>query len=411
MRTTLFLLALLLPSDAGAEECWPQFRGPRGDGSTAAENLPLRWSETQNVRWKTPVHGRGWSSPVVWGDRVWMTTATEDGREMYAVAVDLETGRVLHDVRLFHNDALQETHALNSFASPSPAVEQGRVYVHFGVYGTACLDAASGKALWQRRDILCDHFRGPGSSPILFGELLVFPMDGIDVQYLIALDKRTGKTVWKTDRSTDFGQLVGDMRKAYSTPQVVEAAGRLQMICTGAQATQSYDPRTGEELWKVRHKGFSNVARPLLAHGLVMINSGFTRATLLAVRPDGHGDVTDSHVVWTLDKGVPQKPSPVLAGDLLFMVGDAGIASCVEATTGKLLWQERVEGQYSASPITDGRRVYFCNHDDSTTVVAAEREFRVLAVNRLDDGCMASPAVAGDALLLRTRTHLYRIEP
>ena len=395
---------------AAAGEPWPEFLGPRGDGQTRTADIPLTWSETKNVRWKTAIHDRGHSSPVVCDNQVWLTTATKDGFHLFAVCVDLDSGRVLHDLRLFDVEKPEFVHDLNTYASPTPAVEAGRVYVHFGTYGTACLDTATGKTLWARRDLHCNHFRGPGSSPFLAGELLILVFDGFDVQYLVALDKQTGKTVWKTDRSTDFGKLDGDLRKAYSTPILIEAAGRRQLVCTGAFAGMAYDPKTGEELWKVRYPGgYSNVSRPLFGQGCVFLNTGYGKPELWAVRPDGHGDITP-HVLWKYKKGVPGRSSSVLVDDRIFFVSDGGIATCLEAKTGTPLWQERVGGQFSASLLASPGRVYFFDHDGKTTVVADGRKFEVLATNKLDAGFMASPAVIDRSLVLRTKTHLYRVE-
>jgi outer membrane protein assembly factor BamB len=397
-------------SSVNAGENWPEFRGPTGDGHSDAVGLPLRWSETENVKWKTPIHGRGWSSPVIWDDQIWMTTATEDGHEQYVVCVDRNSGKIMHDVHLFHNDTLQITNPLNSYASPTPVIEAGRVYVHFGVYGTACLDTQSGRVLWQRRDIYCDHFRGPGSSPILVDDRLVFHMDGIDVQFVIALDKKTGKTVWRTNRSTDFGTRDGDFRKAYTTPIVIDFGGRRQLISVGAVDAMSYDPATGKELWKVRHDGFSEAARPLFGFGLVFINTGSGSEQMWAVRPDGVGDVTATHVAWKFHKNVSRKSSPILVDDLIYMVSDDGIALCVEAKTGKRVWQQRMGGQFSASPLAADGRIYLFSHEGPATVIAPGRKYQRLAVNRLDEGFMASPAVSGRAIFLRTKTDLYRIE-
>ncbi|MCZ6795603.1 MAG: PQQ-binding-like beta-propeller repeat protein [Planctomycetota bacterium] len=404
------VLALLAGAPLEAGENWPQFRGPTGDGHSDATGLPLRWSETENVRWKTAIHGRGWSSPVVWGGQIWLTTATLDGKKLYAVQVDRESGEMARDIRLFDVASPREKHKLNSYASPTPVIEEGRLYVHFGSYGTACLDTKTGDRVWERRDLPCNHWRGPGSSPILFGRLVIVHFDGFDQQYVVALDKATGKTVWRTDRSNDYGTDDGDFKKAYSTPLVIQAAGRTQLISPGSRATTAYDPRTGKELWQVRFREFSSTARPLYGHGLVFINTGFGKARLLAVRPDGEGDVSDSHIAWTLRKGVGSKPSPLLVGDLLFLVDDGGVASCVEARTGKHVWTERLGGNFSASPVQAEGRIYFSSHEGVTTVIRPRREFEKLAENQLDDGFMSSPAIAGRALFLRTRSHLYRIE-
>lgn len=404
------ILCLLASHALGAPTNWPEFRGPHGDGRSDAAQLPLTWSEKEHVVWKTPIHGRGHSTPVVWENQVWVTTATEDGREMSALCVDRSNGKVLHDLKLFEVAAPEPLgNALNSYASPSPAIEPGRVYVHFGSYGTASIDTATGKTLWQRRDLPCQHFRGPGSSPILFRNFLILTMDGFDFQYVCALDTATGKTVWKTDRSFEFGSLDGDFRKAYTTPLVVDA-GRLQLVSSGAKATYSYDPVTGKELWRVRYPGFSNASRPVFGDGLVFINTGFGKADLLAVRPDGNGDVTDSKVVWRCTKGVSLKPSPVVTEGMLFMIADNGILTCLETATGNLVWMKRVEGEFSASPILAAGRIYVFSHEGTATVVQAAKTFVQLAVNTLDEGCLASPAAAGKALFLRTKTHLYRIE-
>ncbi len=300
---------------------------------------------------------------------------------------------------------------VNSYASPTPAIEDGRVYAHFGTYGTACLDTPTGQILWTRRDLNCDHHEGPGSSPILFENLLIVHVDGRDVQYVVALDKHTGQTVWKTNRSVDYSQHPYNFHKAFCTPQVIQVGGRPQLISPGAKATMGYDPRTGEELWKVRYSGWSMVPRPLFGHGLVFLINDYERPELWAVRPDGQGDVTDSHVAWTIRRGMPRQPSLLLIGDLLYMVTDDGIVYAIDAKTGAEVWKDRIDGNYSASPLYADGRIYFFNHDAVTTVIEPGRQFKVLAVNRLDrEQLMASPAVAGKALFIRTRTHLYRIE-
>jgi len=411
-HTWLMIFAVGLDGVAGAGENWPQFRGPGADGSSDAVGLPLRWSETENVQWKTPIHDRGWSSPVIWDNQIWLTTATADGKRLYAVCVARDSGKILHDILLFGDHEPEPIAGLNSYASPTPVIEAGRVYVHFGTYGTACLDSASGEKIWTRRDLHCNHYRGPGSSPLLWGNLLFLHYDGFDVQYVVALDKKTGATVWKTDRSTDFAGVDGDNRKAFSTPTVIGPAGKSQLISAGSKAAMAYDPPSGKELWKVCYPiGFSTTSRPLVAAGMVLISTGSGRPELWAVRPDGRGDVTKSRVVWKVVKAMPFIPSPTVAGDLVYTVNDAGILSCLEAKSGEIVWQHRIGGQYSASPLAAEGRVYFFAQDGKTTVVEAGRAYGELAVNVLEAGFMASPAASGKALFLRTKTHLYRIEP
>jgi outer membrane protein assembly factor BamB len=410
------VLAFLLAMPVAAQ--WPQFRGPDGMGTSPARP-PLTWSEQQNVAWKVPIHGRAWSSPVVLGDQVWVTTATADGRELFAVALDRKSGRILHDLRLFQVAKPQYAHPFNTYASPTPVIEPGRVYVTFGSPGTAAIDTATGKVVWERRDLECNHFRGAGSSPVLFGGLLIMHFDGSDRQFVIALDKGSGKTVWRTERSIDFQDLTpdgnpqadGDFRKAFSTPQVVMVGNEPVLVSIGSKATYGYDPRTGKELWRIEERSsHSGSTRPVTGHGLVFYPTGFATGQLLAVRPDGRGNVTATHVVWRVTRGVPNKPSLVLAGDLLFMINDGGIVTCLEARTGREVWKERLEGSFSASPVLAGGRVYVFSEEGKATVIEAGRAFRVLAENQLGDGFMASPAIDGDALILRSRTHLYRIE-
>lgn len=404
---TLLLTALC----AAADDNWPQFRGPEANGRSQAMGLPTRWSEKENIKWKTPLHDRGWSSPVVWGDQIWVTAATEDGKTDYAICVDKNSGKILHDIKLWDVEKPSPLgNVLNGYASCTPVIEAGRVYVHFGSYGTACLDTSSGKILWQRRDLPCEHFRGPGSSPILFNNLLIFHMDGYDFHYIVALDKQTGQTVWKTDRNINYGTDNGDLMKAFSTPLLIEAAGKTQLISPSSKACISYDPRTGREYWRIRYPNHSGAAMPLFGHGLVYINTGFGKADLVAVRPDGEGDVTATHVVWTAKKTIGSKPSQVLVADLIFNVHDSGVASCVDAKTGEELWSKRLSGEFSASPLAADGKVYFLGQDGTTTVIKQARDYVELAKNQLDDGFMASPAVTGKALILRTRSALYRVE-
>ncbi len=390
---------------------WPQFRGPQANGHADADGLPLKWSEKENVVWKTPIHDLGWSSPVIWKDAIWVTTATSDGHRAFAVCLDRASGKVVHDVKVFDTEKPEHVATVNSHASPTPVIEDGRLYAHYGTYGTACLDTASGKVLWTRRDLNCDHHEGPGSSPMLWGNLLIVNVDGRDVQYVVALDKATGKTVWKTNRSVDYSKFPENTRKAFCTPIVIESDGRVQLVSPGAKAIMGYDPRSGEELWKVRYDGWSVAPRPVFGHGLIFVVTDYERPELWAVRPGGTGDLTASNVVWKITKAVPSRPSLLLIDDLLYMVSSVGIASCVEAKTGSLIWKERIGGAYSASPIYADGRIYFFNQEGTATVVQPGRNYAVLAVNKLDgEELMASPAVAGRALFVRTRTDLYRIE-
>jgi outer membrane protein assembly factor BamB len=389
---------------------WTEFRGPEQNGHSAAKKLPLVWSETNNVVWKTAIHNLGWSSPVIWGDQIWITTATENGRQLFAVCVNSRTGKIVHDVKVFDNPAPQHVASVNSYASPTPAIEAGRVYAHYGTYGTACLDTRDGKILWSRRDLTCDHQEGPGSSLMLYKNLLCFNVDGRDVQYVIALDKGTGKTVWKTKRSVDYTSVPTHMRKAFSTPIILEAGGRAQLFSPGAKAMMAYDPQSGKEIWRIRYNGYSMVARPLFGHGLLYVVTDYDPPELWAVRLDGQGEVAETYVAWKAARDIPRVASLLLVDDLLYMANEEGYASCLEAKTGNPIWRQRLKGKYWASPICGAGRIYFFSDKNLTTVIQPGREFKMLAENQLEGCAMATPAVTGDAIILRSKTHLYRLE-
>ena len=381
---------------------WPQFRGPGGQGHAAGTGLPMAWSESRNIAWKTPVPGRGWSSPVVSGGRVWLTTSVKDnGASLRAIAFDAATGREAVNVEVFHLRAGDLTNPKNSHASPTPIVDADRVYVHFGAEGTAALSTA-GEILWKARHPY-ESQHGNGGSPILYGDLLIFSGDGSDTAFVVALDTRTGKVRWKTSRRQPADQ-------AYTTPLVIRVGDRDQVVSVGAYRAAAYDPQTGKEIWRVSYgDGFSNVPRPVYGHGLVYIATGFQQPTLLAVRADGTGDVTKTHVAWTLKRGAPLTPSPLLVGDELFIVNDGGIATCLDAKTGETHWVQRLGGAYSASPVFAGGRIYFLSEEGASMVIAPGKIFERLATSALDGGILASMAVSDGSIFIRTDSHLYRI--
>ena len=399
-RTTLPLLLCGFSRRLSAQD-WPQFRGPDGQGHSSEQALPLTWSEQENVRWKVPIPGRGWSSPAILGDRIWLTTATGGGRSLHAICLDRDSGRQRQTVELFHLADAEQINPKNSYASPTPLLEGDSVYLHYGPYGTACI-RNSGEIVWKTR-LKYSPEHGPGGSPALFEDLLIISCDGQDIQYVAALDKTTGKIRWKTPRAAGY--------QAYTTPLVIQAAGRTQLISPGAHRAIAYDPRTGKEIWWVRYgQGFSNVPRPVFGAGLVFICTGFFEPLVMAVRPDGTGDVTNSQVAWTLRRGAPLTPSPLLVGEELYVVSDNGIATCLDAKTGNPYWQQRLGGNFSASPVSAGDRIYFLNEEGQTTVIASGRKFQKLATNQLDGGTLASIAVAGGALFIRSQENLYRLE-
>ena len=408
-RVVLTIVIAFVAATSRAGDSWPQFRGPDGQGHADAVGLPIPWGESENIAWKTALEGRGWSSPVIDRGVIWLTTALDDGHKLHAVQMDVRSGKILRDVHVFDVVEPQKVNAKNTYASPTPVLEGDRAWVHFGTYGTACLDSRSGEILWVNRDLKLDHKEGPGSTPILHGDLLFVNCDGTDVQYVAALDKYSGRLAWKAERSAPTNPDP-DLRKAYSTPLAVRVAGRTQIVSVGAHRASAYDAESGAELWFVDFEGFSNVPRPVFAAGLVVFDTGYMKPQLWAVRPEGSGNVTHSHVAWRATAQVPANPSPVVVGKNLFMVSDQGVLTCLEVATGKELAKTRLGGNFSASPIAAEGRLYFFSEEGETIVLEATQKMTELARDKLDGRIMASPAVAGNAIFLRTDTHLYRIE-
>ncbi len=402
-RIATGLLWLLAVAAAAAQD-WPQFRGPTGQGLADDSDVPLQWNATENVTWKQPVPGRGWSSPVIAGDRVWLTTAVTAGRakSLRLVAFDFASGRELLNVEVakVYQDEFS-TNAKNSEATPTPIVAGERVFVHFGATATAAV-ARDGKILWKTQ-LPHANQHGQGSSPALVGDLLVINCDGFDEAYVVALDAGTGRTRWRRGRRTPYSH-------AYSTPLEITVGDARQVVSVGASYTTALDSSTGREIWRVFYRdGFSNVPRPVFAHGLVYITTGFQQPSLLAVRPDGTGDVTKTHVAWSTSRGVPLTPSPIVVGDILYMVNDGGILSALDARTGEPRWVQRLPGSYAASPIAAAGRIYLTSEEGVTTVIAPGPEFRVLARNALDEAVLASLAVSRGSIVLRSERHLWRI--
>jgi outer membrane protein assembly factor BamB len=404
MRIIALVLAL-------AGDQWTEFRGPNGSGHSDSTGLPREWSETKNIAWKAPLHGKGWSSPVVLGKQVWLTTCTQDGKQLSALCFDRETGKVLLDQKLFDVEKPQDIpKGYNFYSSPTPVLEPGFVYLDWGSEGIACLSTETMKVLWTRRDLNVIHWRGPGSSPILHKDLLILTREGFDLQYLVALDKKTGKNVWKKDRTIQYPKDDGDIKKCYSTPTVIEVGGKAQLVTAGSSAGISYDVLSGEEIWRVRYTGqHSTGARPIFAHGLVYFSTG-AGANLIAVRPDGKGDVTDSHVAWKHTKGVGHKPSPIVVGDQIYSIHDNGTLLCLNAKTGAEHYTQRVGGKFSASLLFADGVIWASSEEGETVGFEPGPAYKEVCRNKLDGHFRATPAIVGKALYPRSETFLYRIE-
>lgn len=403
--------AVIVPSYALAD--WNQFRGPTGAGHAESASPPLEFSPDKNLTWKTAIPGNGWSSPVVVHGKVYLTAAVPDGdhedplHSLRAICLDAANGQVIWNVEVVKETPEDKTkvHRKNSHASPTPCVEDGKVYVHFGHMGTACLDANTGRKIWYQR-IKYTPVHGNGGSPVIHKNLLLFSIDGIEMQKLIALDKTTGRVKWETPRNAKPKHPF-----SFSTPTPISVNGQDQIISAGSDVVLAVNPATGKEIWRVRYPGgYSLVPKPVYAHGLVYVCTGFNKPLLLAIKPTGQGDVTDTHVVWKATANVSHTPSLLVIDDAIYMVADKGVLSCLEAKTGREVWNERVGGNYSASPIYAGGHVYIVSEEGDVTVFKPGRDYDPVAVNKLGERSLASPAVDGNALFLRTANHLYRFD-
>ncbi len=391
---------------------WPEFRGPTGQGNVLKGHLPIEWGPEKNVAWKQPIPGLGWSSPVIAGGKIFLTTAVPAGEtgsndlSLRVLCLDVATGKILWDEEAFHQpgNKVPRIHGKNSHASPTPIVDGERIIVHFGHHGTAALDRA-GKILWRNTELAYQPVHGNGGTPVLAGAGLVFSGDGGDVQFVAALDRATGTLLWKTDRKT-----TSKKKFAFATPLLIDVAGQQQIISPGAGIVAAYEPIKGKEIWSVSYgEGYSVIPRPVFGHGLVFVSSSYDSPTLYAIRPTGQGDATKTHIAWTLRKGAPHTPSPLLVGDELYIVSDGGLASCLDAKTGKIHWQERLGGGYSASPLAADGKVYFQSEEGVGSVVKASREYELVARNELGEKTLASYAASEGALFIRTEKNLYRV--
>lgn len=437
---TLFSIYSLATERSFANDSWPEFRGDNGEGLALEDSLPEKFGESDHVTWKTELPGRGWSSPVVADGVVWMTTAvekipTEEERvamlkeggipankyrqlaiassiTLRLLAVDLQSGSLRQSIELAPSVKPEAIHSVNSYASPTPVIDDDKIYCHFGTYGTFCVDRLTGKIAWSRRLPLA-HSVGPGSSPFVYKNRLILIQDGMERQYVAALDKMTGKTLWETDRP-EMEAPTGDQKKSFCTPiAITDQSDREQLICMGSQWMVAYAPESGKEIWRCYHgKGFSVVPRPVYdpENQTVFFCTGFGKPQLWAVKVDGTGDITDTHVQWVAKQGIPAKSSPLLHDGRIYVVADNGVASCLDSSNGDELWKHRIGGDHSASPVMVGGLIYFGSHEGQVTVMKPGDQAEVVAENQFDGKIMASPAIVQNSMLLRTEHAIYRIE-
>lgn len=407
MKTILLSLTFLCVTPVVAQD-WPDFRGPERNGIVKGMVLPTEWGPKKNLVWKAPIPGTAWSSPCIVKGRIYLTNAVPKGDDhsLRALCIDARNGKVLWDEEVFlqDGDKAPNIHRKNSHASPTPLVEHALLYVHFGHQGTACLDL-NGKVVWKNNDYRYAPVHGNGGTPIIVDDALIFSCDGRSNPFIVALNRKTGKELWKTPRNTDAAR-----KFSFTTPQLITVKGQKQIISPGSNRVCAYDPKTGKKIWHATYNGYSVIPRPVYGHGLVFICTGYNRPSLLAIRPTGTGDVTKTHIAWTYERGVPHTASLLLVGEELYMVSDRGIATCLDAKTGTVHWTQRLNGSYSASPIYNNGNIYFVSENGLGTVIKAGKKFEQVAKNDLEERTLASYAAADGALFIRTAEHLYRFE-
>lgn len=414
---TILLSLFALMSTACGQLSWTHFRGNELDGHAEGQNYPINFGEDENIIWKIPVEGVAWSSPVIWGNQIWLTNATRNGDKLSVVCVDYKTGNIIKDILLFEPAEIQNIHATNSYATPTPAIEKDFVYVHYGTYGTACINTNDFSVAWTRTDMNCQHMQGAASSVVIHNNMLLVHIEGTDVQYVAALDKSTGKTIWKTERPQEFHVDIAPVyRKAYTTAFVVEVNGREQLISNGAQLCISYDVNTGEELWRLFYGHDSTVGMPLAYNGLVFFNSGWifepdkpSYVKFYAVDPRGKGDIAETHLKWQSEEDIPQITTPIIVDGFLYMVHERGALSCLDAMTGEVIWKEKLRGQFNASPVFAGGHIYIPEVRGTVYVLKPGNSFQLVAENKMDGTLKATPAYVDGNIILRTENHLYRI--
>lgn len=400
------------------DQNWTHFRGTSLNSVSESANSPTQWSETNNIRWKTDLEGKGWSSPVVFDNQIWLTAASDDGKKMNGVCLDFNTGKVLFNILLFTPDSVQGKHSINTYATPTACIEKGFVYLHFGTFGTACLSTSDGKIIWKRSDMNCNHVQGPGSSPILYKNLLILHLEGNDVQYIVALDKTTGKTVWKAERPAKVYEPLAPIgKKAYITPLIVNVKGKDLLISNGSAICQALDPETGKEVWHVIQGTDSTIAMPVYENGLVYFIPGFVNSPegekyteLIAVNPDGAGDIAKSNVVWKRKLPVLQLLTPLLKNGLIYMVDTQNNLLCLDAKTGDVVYTKKMKNKHYASPVYASGLVYFISGKGEATILKEGRNLEIVAENKLPGDVFATPAILRNQILVRTDKSLYCIQ-
>jgi outer membrane protein assembly factor BamB len=413
----VFLLFFSIQSAKAQPDNWTHFRGNNLNGISETKTAPITWSDSTNVIWKKEIKEKGWSSPVVFGNQVWLTSATDDGKQMFAICLDFNSGKEIYNLPVFQSDSIYPKHSINSYATPTPCIEDGFVYLHFGSTGTVCVNTKSGAIVWKRTDLNCNHVQGPGSSPMLYKNLLILHIEGIDVQYLVALNKQTGETVWKTERPAKvYEPLLPIGKKAYITPIIINVNGQDFLISNGSAACCAYNPETGEEIWRVVEGEDSTIAMPIAENGIVYFYPGFITDTsgdkvaeLLAVNPEGKGDITKTNVLWKFKSPILQLLTPLIKDGLIYTIDNRNVLFCLDAKTGQELYSKKLKQKYNSSPVYANGNIYFTSVKGETMIIKAGKQLQIIAENKLSGEVYATMAIIRNSIILRTDSKLYRI--
>jgi outer membrane protein assembly factor BamB len=414
-----FLLgAMITLSSPGSSQDnnWTHFRGSNLNGIAVTENVPVNLDSTI-MKWKTKIHDEGYSSPVVYDNQIWVTSAKSDGKELYAICIDFKTGKIIYDIKVFSPDKVEGKHSINTYASSTSCIEKGFVYVHYGSNGTACINTANGSIVWKRTDLKCRHVQGPASSAVIYKNLLILHFEGVDVRYIVALDKTDGKIIWKTDRPAEPYEPLSEIgRKAYITPLIINVKGRDMLISNGSAVCNAYDPNTGKEIWRVVDGAESTIAMPFAEKGIAYWYTGFKEENgkktteLVAVNPDGKGDITSTNVIWKKREDLSRNQclTPVIKDGLIYTVNTRNMMMCIDAATGEEVWSKHVTTNYDASPLFVNGNIWFFSVKGEVLVIKADRKYEVVAQNRMDSGIWATPAILRNSVVMRTQKYLCR---
>jgi outer membrane protein assembly factor BamB len=414
--TVIFLI--FSNQSSSQDKNWTHFRGSNMNGIALSENIPLKWDDS-TIRWKIKIHDNGYSSPVVYNNQIWITTAKPDGKELFAECIDFQTGKIIYDIKVFTPDEVEGKHSINTYASPTSCIEKGFVYVHYGSLGTACINTDNGSVVWKRTDFKCKFVQGAASSAIIYKNLLILHFEGVDARYIVALDKSNGKLIWRSDRPAEPYKKLSEIgRKAYITPIIINVKGSDMLISNGSAVCIAYDPGTGKEIWRVVNGAESTVAMPFTENGVVYWYAGFmvdtdgTKFTeLLAVNPVGNGDITATNILWKKHDELSnnQMLTPVIKDGLIYTVNTRNILMCIDAKTGEDIWSTHVLSNYNSSPVYANGNIWFFSVKGDVLAIKAGRKYEVVAQNQMDSGIWATPAILRNSVIIRTEKYLYKI--